>query len=221
MPKIATLLAGLSHPLWLLSLFCLLALPGAPALAVEPKVTVAVEQKDDAFIVDASVDVAVPLATAWGVLIDFEHMPAIFENLKSSRITARDGNTLTVHQEGVAKYGFLSFGFTADREIRLEPMLRILTKNLGGTLKSMESEVLIAAHGHSVQIRYHAAIVPDSLLARMFGASFVRHEAEEQFTGMSREMIRRHAQVASPPKDSPEPTHDASEAQPTAAPPKD
>jgi hypothetical protein len=42
----------------------LLALPGAPALAVEPKVAIAVEQKEDTFIVDANVDVDVPLATA-------------------------------------------------------------------------------------------------------------------------------------------------------------
>ncbi len=205
MPEITKTLAELPRSLWLITLFCLLALHGAPALAVEPKVTIAVEQKDDAFIVDANLDVDVPLATAWAVLTDFEHMPSIFENLKSSKITARDGNIVRVHQDGVAKYGFLSFFFTAEREIRLEPMQRIQTKNISGTLKSMESEVFITAQEHGVKISYHAAILPDSMLARMFGASFVRHEAEEQFLGMSREMIRRHAHATSPDKSPTEP----------------
>lgn len=44
-----------------------------------------------------------------------------------------------------------------------------------------------------VQIRYHAESVQDSLLARMFGASFVRHEVAEQFLGMAKEMMRRQA----------------------------
>jgi hypothetical protein len=203
MPEITKTLADLPRFLWLLTLFCLLALPGTPALAAEPKVSIAVEQKDDIFIVDASIDVDVPLVMAWAVLTDFEHMPSIFENLKTSKITARDGNTVRVHQDGVAKYGFLSFFFTAEREIRLEPMQRIQTKNLSGTLKSMESEVLIIAREHSVKIIYHAAILPDSMLARMFGASFVRHEVEEQFLGMSREMMRRQALAALPEKSSP------------------
>jgi hypothetical protein len=71
-------------------------------------------------------------------------------------------------------------------------MQRILAKSLSGTLKRMESEAKLTAVDKGVQIRYHAESVPDSMLARMFGASFVRHEAEEQFLAMAREMVRRH-----------------------------
>ena len=51
-----------------------------------------------------------------------------------------------------------------------------------------------------MQIKYHAEIVPDSLLAHVFGASFVRHEVDEEFPGMAREMMRRHtsAEPAAP-----------------------
>ena len=218
MREIYQALAGRRDVRCLLVLCCLLTPVGSPALAVGPTIVVAVEQKDGAFIVDASVDIEVPLATAWDVLTDFEHMPSIFENLRSSRITARDGNVLTVRQEGVAKFGFLSFAFSAEREIRLEPMHRIVTKNLSGTLKSMESEVVTTAHDHGVQLKYHAAIVPDSTLARMFGASFVRHEVEEQFLGMGREMMRRHAHLASPEKNARGLGHDVPQAQPTVSP---
>jgi uncharacterized protein Smg (DUF494 family) len=46
-----------------------------------------------------------------------------------------------------------------------------------------------------VQITYRAEMEFDSLLARLFGASFVRHEIEEQLSAMAKEMARRQAHV--------------------------
>lgn len=163
------------------------------APATEPKIAVTVEKSGEAFIVDAAIDVHVPLKTAWEVMTDFEHMATILSNLTLSQLTRRDGNTLTVRQEGVAKYGLLSFSFESEREMRLEPMRRILARNISGTLKRMESEVNFSPLEKGVQIRYHAEIVPDSLLARLFGLSFVQHEAEEQLLAMAQEMLRRNA----------------------------
>ena len=45
-------------------LICLLALCGGTAFGVEPKAVVAVELKGEAFVIDATVDVPVPLETA-------------------------------------------------------------------------------------------------------------------------------------------------------------
>ena len=177
------------------ALLCLLAVFGEATFGAEPTVRVSVGQKDDAFIVDATIDVQVPLAIAWEVLTDFDHMTSILSNLKASRVASREGNTWIVRQNGVAKYGLLSFSFESEREIRLEPMKRILAKSLSGTLKRMESESRISEQAHGMQIKYHAESVPDSILARMFGASFVRHEVEEQFLELTKEMLRRHAAV--------------------------
>lgn len=175
--------------------FCLFALFGAAAFAAEPKVAVSVGRNGDAFVIDATVDAPVSLVTAWEVLTDFDHMTSILSNLTSSKVTSREGNVLLVQQEGVAKYGLLSFSFVSEREIRLEPMKRILAKSLSGTLKRMESEAKIVALDQSVQIKYHAESVPDSVFARMFGASFARHEVEEQFLAMVAEMMRRTART--------------------------
>lgn len=184
-------LVGLCRRLVLAGVCCLLALGGGFASAAEPTVNVAVRQDGEAFVIDATVDAPVALDVAWGVLTDFDHMASIVGNLTSSRITARDGNTWIVNQEGVAKFGLLSFSFTSERQIRLEPMKRILARNLSGTVKRMESEANIAAVEQGVQIRYRAETVPDSMLARMFGASFIRHEVREQFLAMTREMLKR------------------------------
>ena len=195
MREVVEVFPNLLRRMPLVALYCLLALFGEAAFGVEPKVAVTVGQKDEAFIVDATIDVQVPLATAWEVLTDFDHMTSIIDNLKSSKIVSRDGNTWIVKQNGVARYGLLSFSFESEREIRLEPIKRIQSKSLSGTLKRMESESRIAALDQGVQIKYHAESVPDSILARMFGASFVQHEVEEQFLQMTKEMLQRHART--------------------------
>jgi uncharacterized membrane protein len=171
----------------------LLGLLAASAEAVGdgPKVAVSVDRSGDAFIIDAAFEVEVPLATAWGVLTDFDNMTSILANLKSSKIISREGNTWKVKQEGAAKFGLFSFSFWSEREVRLEPMQRIMVKGLAGSVKRMSSETRLEARGPGVQIRYHAEVVPESFLARLFGGSFVRHEIGEQFRLMAREMLRR------------------------------
>lgn len=181
-------------------LACLLALSGAAAFGAEPAIAVVVGQSGEAFVVDATLDTPIPPRTAWEVLTDFDHMAAILGNLTSSKVVRRDGQTLIVRQEGVAKYGLFSFSFESEREIRLEPMLRILVKQLSGTAKRMESEAQLTRTERGTQVRYHAEIVPDSVLARMFGAAFVRHEVGEQFRALLAEMTRREQRAHQGPE---------------------
>lgn len=206
MPEIAKSFAKLLRRMPVVVLSCMFALFGDTALGQEPKVIVAVRQSGDALIVDATMDVQVSLRTAWEVLTDFDHMSSILGNLTSSKVSSRNGNTLIVRQEGVARYGLLSFFFESEREIRLEPMRRILARHLSGTWKRMESEATIVPLPQGVQIKYHAEIVPDSFLAPVFGAPFVRHEVGEQFLAMLREMTRRNARAEPASKESELPT---------------
>ncbi len=184
-------MAGKLPRLRLLILVLLLASLGNAAGAVEPVVCATATQLGETITADATLTVEVPLATAWEVLTDFDHMTSIFGNLTLSEVLSRNGNILIIRQKGVAKYGFLSFPFESEREIRLEPMKRIVARNLTGTLKRMDSELNIAFLEQKVHLHYHAEIVPDSLLGRFFGASFVRHEVEEQLQRMAAEMKRR------------------------------
>jgi hypothetical protein len=168
------------------------------AISSEQNIVVAVSRAGDAFVVDATIDVPVTLHTAWDVLVDFDHMTSILNNLTSSKVLSRDGAILRVRQEGVAKYGPFSYPFQSEREIRLEPMKRILAKSLSGTVKRMESQTELSQleQGKGVTVRYRAEIVPDSALARLFGLSFVRHEVEEQFQMMAAEMTLREARIS-------------------------
>jgi carbon monoxide dehydrogenase subunit G len=170
---------------------CFLLILCSAAFAAEPEIEVSIEKTGDTFIVDATIVLSVPLRTAWEVLTDFEGMEDILSNLNSSRIIRRNGNTLFVAQEGTAKFGFFTYTFASEREIRLEPMKRILARQVTGTARRFESEMVLSQIGQGTQVRYRAEMVPDSGIARTFGAPFIKHEIREQFVAMAAEMIRR------------------------------
>ena len=182
--------------LWHMALlgFCaVLAMSGlATASGAEPKIVVVVDKVADAFMVDALIDVPVPLEIAWGVLTDIDNTASFLEDMTFSKIISRTGDTLIARQDGVARFGLLSFDFVTEREVHLEPMTRITTKQISGSFKRMRSEATFVAIEQGVQIRYTAEIEPHSRWALMFGEPFVRREVNGQFVQMTREMLRRH-----------------------------
>jgi len=161
--------------------------------AAEPEIVVGVEKSGDTFVVDARVDLPVPVRQAWGVLTDFDSMASVLSNLRSSKIERRAGNVLYVAQEGIARFGVFSYTFNSLREIRLEPMRRIIARQLTGTASSFESETALSEGGRGTVVHYHAEIAPGSAIARVFGGPFIRHEVEEQLAAMAAEMARRAA----------------------------
>ena len=182
----------------LAALLILLSLGSASG--AEREVAVAVREAGDAFIVQATIRPPVSLRTAWDVLVDFDHMVGILSNLTASKVVSRNGNFLIVKQEGVARFGIFSFPFTAEREIRMEPQKRIVAKNLSGTLRRMESELrLVPTGAEGIRIEYRAEFAFDSIVAGLFGVSFLNHEVEEQFQSIVAEMKRREAQAATDP----------------------
>jgi carbon monoxide dehydrogenase subunit G len=173
----------------ILALF--LAFLSCATFAAEPEITVNITKSGEAFVIDAAVDLAIPLRTVWDVLTDFDNMAGIVSNLTSSKVVSRQGNTLSVQQEGKAKYGLFSYTFASEREIRLEPKTKIFAKQVTGTAKRFESEMALSRVGSGTTLRYHAEIVPDSGLGRTFGRPFIQHEVEEQLAAMVAEMERR------------------------------
>ncbi len=159
--------------------------------AAEVEILVSVEKSGDTFIVNATGKLPVALRTAWDVLTDFDNMTTIMNNLIVSKITNRQGNTLTVHQEGKARYGVFSYAFESEREIRLEPRKRILSRQITGNARHFASEAELSAHSTGTRLHYRAEIIPDSGFGRLLGGPFIQHEIEEQLHAMAAEMVRR------------------------------
>lgn len=180
--------------------FLCLAVLALPALALgaegaaAPAVgedDVSVDYRDGTYTTRATFSAPVPLATAWDVLTDFEHMADFVPNLESSKILSREGNVWRVSQQGKADFGPFSFRFESERRIELRPRQQILARALSGSAKYMASEMRLRQEGNTIAFDYRTEMVPDRWIPSGLGVNLLRHEMAEQLSAMVREMVRR------------------------------
>lgn len=92
-----------------------------------------IAQDSDAYV--ANVVMFVPVATdvAWQVLTDFDHMAKWVPNVRESKVIAREPNAVTIEQDGVAKFGILSFSYVSVRHIEPDRRERYGRRRSKGT----------------------------------------------------------------------------------------
>lgn len=178
------------------TLACFLVAASAPAaetVFVRPD-DVHVVRLNEGFRIEVEMLAPVSVPIAWKVLTDFGNMTRFVPNLESSRVVAAQANILKVEQRGRAAFGPFSQSFDSVREIELQPLREIVSRQLSGTAKRMESRMrLKPLDDGTTSLAYRADIVPDAPLPPLLGPAFVRHEMAEQFSAIIREMVRRQA----------------------------
>lgn len=172
--------------------FALLLLAvGATAAAQSPIRSIEVVEKDGGYVADVVMAAPVPTTVAWDVLTDFDRMANWVPNVRESKVTARDGNTLEVEQQGVAKFGVASFPYVSARRMVLDPQKTVKATQIKGSMKRLESLMRVSADGTGTQLNYHLELVPAGLAALALSKDFLKHELTEQFTAIVGEMVRR------------------------------
>jgi len=175
---------------------CFLSLLAATALAtpaVAQDISAKVERSGDRIVVDVSARVAAPLAATWAVLVDYDRMAEFVTNLKTSKVTRRDGNQLEVSQSGETRVAFMRFAFASVRAIELVPMKEIRTQLVSGSFKSFETMTRLAEVGSETHITYHGEFVPTSWIPPLVGPSVIGNETKRQYGQLLSEVLRRHA----------------------------
>lgn len=178
--------------------FCLAlaGLVGLPwwvgAAEPEPNIQLDVVEEGDGYRIDARAKVSVPPAEAWGVLTDFDHMASFLPNLVQSKVTARNGNLLTVAQQGVAKVAGMSFPYETVRQVELKPFESVKTRLVSGNMKKMNTVTVVRSDGPGSHIHFSAEAVPDFWIPPMVGPALMRAHAESQFAALMGEIQRRH-----------------------------
>lgn len=168
------------------------SLVAAGAFAQSPVKSFDVVQNDNGYVASVVMFAAVPQAVAWGVLTDFDNMHGWVPNVKSSRITGREGdNTLTVEQKGTAKFGLLSFPYTSVRRMQLEPQRVIQATQVTGSMKRLVSLMKLSPDGTGTRLDYRLELEPSGFAATVMSKEFLQHELTEQFTAIVNEMVRR------------------------------
>lgn len=176
-------------------LVLLLSGRGAQAAGVAAQV----EKDGEAYRVEAVILAAVSPSLAWEVLTDFDHMERFVPNVEHSEVIARDGLVLTLRQRGAVRFGPVSRRFESQRRIELQPPGTLISRQISGSLRQMESSTTIAPAAGGTRIVYRALLEPPVRLPALVGATLVRHEVEEQFDAIVAEMLRRQADAPPEP----------------------
>jgi carbon monoxide dehydrogenase subunit G len=172
-------------------LAALVLLSGANAPAESPIRSVNVVADSDRYVADVVMFAPVPPNVAWDVLVDFDHMARWVPNVRESKVIARAGNTLTVEQRGVARFGIVSFPYDSVRQIQLDPHKTVRATQIKGSMRQLESLMTLAADGTGTRLTYHLEMIPNALAAIVLSKEFIKHELSQQFTAIIEEMIRR------------------------------
>jgi hypothetical protein len=174
-------------------LLALLMLVGAASAAAvdSPIRTIEVTHEGETYVVNSVMFAPVGQSVAWDVLTDFDKLAGWVPNVAQSKATKREENTVFVEQRGVAKFGAASFPYVTERKIDLTPQTAIKTTQLKGSLRRVESSILLEPDGKGTRIKYHLEVVPSVLASTVMSRQFLEHEVTEQFTAIVGEMVRR------------------------------
>jgi ribosome-associated toxin RatA of RatAB toxin-antitoxin module len=164
------------------------ALPAAWA----QEMSVKVERRGDAVVLDVEMQVPASLADTWAVLTDYDHMTAFMPNLKSSTVLSRQGNHLELAQTGEVKFAFMSFSFSSVRAVDLLPMHEIRSHLISGDFKSFDSTTRLVDQGSSSTLLvHHGEYVTKTWVPPIVGTSTMEAEARKQYGELLAEIVRR------------------------------
>lgn len=163
----------------------------APAYAARARVNVEIRRDGDTFRIDATLFAPVPVELAWEVLTDFEHMSQFVPNVRDSRIVSREGPRLTIVQHGLARFGPLDFAFESQRVVELSPRTQIVSRQVRGNMRRLESVTRFTAADGGTKLDYHVDVEPGAWFPGALTERFLVHEIQEQFEMIVEEMLRR------------------------------
>jgi hypothetical protein len=165
---------------------------GLSFAAESPIRSIDVVQDSDRYRADVVMFAPVPLNVAWDVLTDFGHMAQWVPNVKESKATVTEPNTVMVEQQGVAKFGIFSFPYSSVRKMQLNPQKTVKSTQIEGSMKSLESLMTLTPDGNGTRLNYHLEMVPAGLASAVLSKDFVQNEITEQFKAIIGEMVRRN-----------------------------
>jgi len=141
-------------------------------------------QNNDGHVANVVMFAPVAPGIAWNVLTDFDNMQKWVPNVRESKVAARDGNTVTVEQKGVAKFGLLSFAYESSRRMQLDPQNTIQSTQVSGSMRRLVSLMKLSPDGAGTRLDYKLEIEPAGMAAAVMTKGFLQHELTEQFTAI-------------------------------------
>ena len=176
---------------------CALPVLWGPLAWAQAVVDVKTSHSGDVVAVRAQATIAAPLDVVWSTLTDYERLPEFVPGLKKSKVIARNGSTVTVHQSGEARFFFSRMPIDVTLESTEAAPHSIEVRLIAGNIKRLdgryETQVLATTAGQPAQValRWTGHIEPEGGLPPLVGEALMRRSIRQQFAGMVREIERR------------------------------
>ena len=169
------------------------ALAGASAAWADELITVDAQWDGDLVVVSASANMDAAAATAWSVLIDYDHYADFVPDMSMSRIVARKPDGMIAEYTGEFRFLFFRRPLHLVLDVVLDPPRRIVARSLSGDLRDMNASYEISELPQALHLSYKARFLPGFALPPFIGLAVVRNAMELQFTALVREIVRRSA----------------------------
>lgn len=167
-------------------------------LAADTNSDLAVQVTERGDVIHVDVELLIPASPkeVWDVLTDFENLPRFISNITSSKIVARDGNTVRVFQSGKTSFGPLTFEFQSEREITLTPYTRFESRMISGNLKRYSGATQLESVNGETKLRFHSESVPRIILSTGLARPLIEAETREHYQEIRNEVVRRRVERA-------------------------
>lgn len=182
-------------PAWIA---CGMLLHGTSWAEAPRVVTSTVSREGPAVRIEARIAAAAPLATCWGVAVDFEHVADFIPGIESSRVVSGPGEPLRVRQVGRARVAFFSTSIDVTQEMQLDAPRRIEFRSVAGNMRRMAGQWTFDGDASACTIDYGAVIEPDFWIPPLLGPLLLRSRVEEQLAALAVEIERRATAPGTP-----------------------
>lgn len=156
-------------------------------------ITVEARREGEAVLVEAAALIKADLNTAWEVITGYERYAEFIPDLKSSRVLARDSESVIVEQKGQAGFFLFRFPMEVTFVVTEQPRTTITSHVISGTFKEMTGKYLIVEEGDALRLTYSGRLVPNFSLPPLLGTVAVRSAVQKQFSALVKEIYRRAA----------------------------
>lgn len=156
-----------------------------------PDIIFSANREGEFILAEARVDLAVPQATAWAVLTDYESYPRFISDMSESKVIWRDSSGAVVDQKG--SFGFLFF--TQKIEVRMlvaeYPPNLVVSRSNGGSFRDAVGRYELLPLPSGVRVSYTGRFLPGFSLPPLIGMTIVHYALQRKFTEMVDEILRR------------------------------
>jgi hypothetical protein len=180
------------------SIACAAVLAAATVQSVTAaSITIHAERGGDTIDIRASAVLQADGVTAWRVLTDYDRYTEFIPDLRSSRILARSGGTVTVEQAGDAALWLFRMPLNITFEINEIPPSNMQSRAVAGSLRALTSSYALSPTASGTRLDYVGRIAPGFELFGQIEQTVVERNVARQFQALTDEIERQSAAMRS------------------------